>query len=72
MTLNPADSDIAFSHELNHSSSPALIRSQSRTTVRETVDSHALLRGGRELVILHGEHEYRLRLTQNDKLILTK
>jgi hemin uptake protein HemP len=72
MTLNPAVSDVAFSHELDDSSSPALIRSQPRTAVRETVDSHTLLRGQRELVILHGEHEYRLRLTQNDKLILTK
>ena len=72
MTLNPAVSDVAFGHELDDSSSPALIRSQPRTAVRETVDSHTLLRGQRELVILHREHEYRLRLTQNDKLILTK
>jgi hemin uptake protein HemP len=47
-------------------------RSPTRSAARETIDSHALLRGGRELVIVHGEHEYRLRLTQNDKLILTK
>ena len=42
-----------------------------RPTRRE-VDSRALLEGSRELVIRHGEQEYRLRLTQNDKLILTK
>lgn len=39
---------------------------------RREVDSRALLEGARELVIRHGEQEYRLRLTQNDKLILTK
>jgi hemin uptake protein HemP len=49
-----------------------LSRSASRATDRETIDSRELLRGGRELAIRHGEHEYRLRLTQNDKLILTK
>lgn len=36
------------------------------------VRSEELLRGGRELTILHGEACYRLRLTQQDKLILTK
>lgn len=32
----------------------------------------ALLSGGREAVLLHGGDEYRLRLTSNGKLILTK
>ena len=36
------------------------------------VDSHRLLAGGRELVIDHSGQVYRLRLTRNDKLILTK
>ena len=36
------------------------------------VSSRALLRGGRELVIRHGDVCYRLRHTRNDKLILTK
>jgi hemin uptake protein HemP len=36
------------------------------------VDSRRLLEGGRELVIDHAGVEYRLRLTRNDKLILTK
>ena len=36
------------------------------------VSSSELLRGGRELVIQHGEDEYRLRLTSKLKLILTK
>ena len=31
-----------------------------------------LLAGGREAILLHGGTEYRLRLTSNGKLILTK
>ncbi|MGE0734586.1 MAG: hemin uptake protein HemP [Alphaproteobacteria bacterium] len=31
-----------------------------------------LFRGEREIVILHGSDEYRLRITSNGKLILTK
>jgi hemin uptake protein HemP len=31
-----------------------------------------LLGGGREVIIQHGAQSYRLRLTANDKLILTK
>ena len=33
--------------------------------------SEALFSGRREVVIVHNGREYRLRLTQNDKLILT-
>ncbi|TQD45602.1 hemin uptake protein HemP [Lysobacter aestuarii] len=36
------------------------------------LDSDALLRGGREVLIQHGGEVYRLRHTRNDKLILTK
>jgi hemin uptake protein HemP len=31
-----------------------------------------LLAGGREAVLLHNDTEYRLRITRNGKLILTK
>lgn len=41
-------------------------RSQRRITSGE------LLGGEREVIILHGADEYRLRLTSNAKLILTK
>ena len=41
-------------------------RSQSR------IDSARLMQGTRELLIAHAGEEYRLRLTRNDKLILTK
>lgn len=49
-------------------SAPAHELSPSRTRV----DSRDLLQGARELLIRHGDQEYRLRHTQNDKLILTK
>lgn len=39
---------------------------------RQRVDSRELLQGEREVIIQHGDQEYRLRHTQNDKLILTK
>ena len=35
------------------------------------VSSSVLLGPDRELVIVHNGREYRLRLTQNDRLILT-
>jgi hemin uptake protein HemP len=35
------------------------------------VSSESLLGPKKELVIVHNGREYRLRLTQNDKLILT-
>jgi hemin uptake protein HemP len=36
------------------------------------VESSLLFRGGREIVIVHDEQEYSLRITRNGKLILTK
>jgi len=38
----------------------------------QRIDSSRLLAGQRELVIDHAGQQYRLRLTRNDKLILTK
>lgn len=38
----------------------------------QRIASGKLLGGGNELVIEHAGQEYRLRLTRNDKLILTK
>jgi hemin uptake protein HemP len=39
---------------------------------RVVVRSEQLFSHGRELIIKHGEQEYRLRITRADKLILTK
>ena len=36
------------------------------------LDSRELFASGREIIISHGEDRYRLRLTSQNKLILTK
>ncbi|MDP1645842.1 MAG: hemin uptake protein HemP [Thiobacillus sp.] len=36
------------------------------------LDSRELFRSGNEVVIVHKGEEYRLRITRNEKLILTK
>ena len=36
------------------------------------IDASMLLASGREIILVHKDTEYRLRLTNNDKLILTK
>lgn len=51
---------------------PSVPRAMTVTASRQRVDSRELLQGERELIIQHGDQEYRLRHTQNDKLILTK
>jgi len=40
--------------------------------VETVINSQALLKGQREILIKHGDRIYRLRHTINDKLILTK
>ena len=50
----------------------AMVRPLAMNADRQRIDSRALLQGERELIIQHGNQEYRLRHTQNDKLILTK
>ena len=48
------------------------LESQASRESRVRIDSQHLFQGGRELFIAHAGQEYRLRLTRNDKLILTK
>jgi len=46
---------------------------ERQVTIRDgAIKSRDLFFGGRELVITHGEDVYRLRLTSQNKLILTK
>lgn len=47
-------------------------RPQAVHAAPKRIDSSSLLSGHRELIIEHAGCEYRLRRTQNDKLILTK
>lgn len=45
---------------------------QSNATSGGAIRSEALLQGKREALILHAGEVYRLRLTKNGKLLLTK
>jgi hemin uptake protein HemP len=51
---------------------PSLLPGAPAAAATRQVSSQALLDGARELVIQHQGSEYHLRLTRNDKLILTK
>jgi hemin uptake protein HemP len=51
---------------------PALLPLTSAAATTRHISSQSLLDGAPELVILHQGSEYHLRLTRNDKLILTK
>jgi hemin uptake protein HemP len=42
------------------------------SVLRPAVRSDDLFRGAHEIVIVHGDDEYRLRITRAGKLILTK
>jgi hemin uptake protein HemP len=44
----------------------------ARPAAAKRISSGRLLDGSNEVVIEHAGQEYRLRLTRNDKLILTK
>ena len=50
---------------------PPKARPETGVPAANRVQSQSLLGPGRELVILHNGREYRLRVTQNGKLILT-
>lgn len=51
------------------STSPA---TRSLTVTGNRLDSRDLFSGDREIIITHGAEAYRLRLTSQNKLILTK
>lgn len=55
-----------------HATAPAATAPTAKTPGPGRIDSQELLRNGRELIIAHQGEEYRLRLTRQDKLILTK
>jgi hemin uptake protein HemP len=47
-------------------------RERSVVIANNRIDSQALFEGSREIVIAHGSEIYRLRVTAQNKLILTK
>lgn len=36
------------------------------------IEASSILASNREIILVHNQQEYRLRITSNDKLILTK
>jgi hemin uptake protein HemP len=53
-------------------SSPIGRKSEGRQSEPAIVSSQELLAGQRLLIIRHGREQYRLQLTNSNKLILTK
>jgi len=52
---------------------PFLAKSNAKETIpAEVISSEALLKGNPEVLIQHGDSIYRLKITQNGKLILCK
>jgi hemin uptake protein HemP len=51
---------------------PGLIAAADGATAVPVVEVGSIIGAGREAVILHKGERYRLRVTANDKLILTK
>ena len=49
---------------------PAECRARSKASI--TLDAEVLFAGTRELKLIYRDEEYRLRITRNSKLILTK
>lgn len=52
-------------------SSPSEVKT-ARPTLAKEVDVASLVGSGREVVLVHRGERYRLRITANGKLILTK
>lgn len=61
---------------MSHPDSPerscGQVQEPAAPAVPAEVSSKSLFREQREIIILHGDDRYRLRITANDKLILTK
>ncbi|MBB4018508.1 hemin uptake protein HemP [Chelatococcus caeni] len=57
-------------------STPSMPSAPSQAPLKATeppaIDVRSLFAGGREVVLLHNGERYHLRITANDKLILTK
>ena len=64
------DKDQSNPSSADDKNSPA--RKRLVTVVQDRLDSRDLFSGAREIIIAHGSDVYRLRLTSQNKLILTK
>ena len=59
---------------MNYARNDRATRSQTASTSHEKprIESNHLFQGNSEIVIVHQNEEYNLRITRNGKLILTK
>ncbi|WP_347264083.1 hemin uptake protein HemP [Nitrobacter sp.] len=57
---------------LKNDEATVLVGERSITMREGMLDSKELFSDGREVIIAHGAENYRLRLTSQNKLILTK
>jgi hemin uptake protein HemP len=51
---------------------PGGVIASASTSPKPRIESDRLFQGGSEIVIVHQNDEYSLRITRNGKLILTK
>ena len=56
----------------NQNSQDGKRKSEEPSPSALVIDSSALLKGQRELIVRHADSRYRLRLTTSNKLIMTK
>ena len=57
---------------MNAALKPDRVVAAAAPTSPVRLDSRELFRNGNEVLIVHKGEEYRLRITRNEKLILTK
>ena len=61
-----------MSEKQGDSQRPFRTENQPTDGTARVVESEDLMQGSREIQIVHGDDIYRLRVTRNGKLILTK
>lgn len=63
---------MSMAHRLDRAETALERRASGAAGGPRRIDSDALFRDERQIVIVHRGQEYRLRITKADKLILTK
>jgi hemin uptake protein HemP len=58
--------------EPTHSATPPILAGKTDTKSPDAIPAELLFCGEKEIVIHHRCEDYRLRITRNNKLILTK
>ena len=58
--------------EPTRSATPPTLAGKTDTKSTDAIPAELLFCGAKEIVIQHQGEDYRLRITRNDKLILTK